>query len=145
MASKYTGVAVIFGFPGTVAFTGSGTFIKESGDLEHDVQIDEITDDDNELVTLLHSKESYIFTLLFTPRAASGSSTSRASAKASLAPPAKGAQVTLSGFDSGTLVNTSDWVYVGGWKLAFKKNGVASYSLKIRRSPNNDISAQPTA
>jgi len=151
MASKYTGVAVIFGFPGSVSFTGAGTFIKESGDFEQDIQVDEITDDDNELVTLTHSKESFIGTLLFTPRAATGvASTSLASAKLSLAPPAPGSQVTLSGFSEPAVpgarkINASDWVFVGGWKLAFKKNGVATYAMKIRRSPNNDISAQPTS
>jgi hypothetical protein len=46
MAQKLTGIAVIFAFRGTVAFSGSGTFIKESGDFEHDYQLDELTDDD---------------------------------------------------------------------------------------------------
>lgn len=152
MGSKYTGVAVIFGFPGDVAFTGAGTFIKESGDLEHDVQVDELTDDDNELVSLLHSKESYIFTLLFTLRAAKTSAEtakSRASAVASMAGPVKGAQVTLASFDApaggGDFINKADWVYVGGWKLQPKKNGLMQATLKIRRSPNNDISVQPAA
>lgn len=145
MASKYTGVAVVFGFKGGISYSGVGTFIKESGDVEHDVQVDEITDDDNELVTLIHSKESYIFTIMLTIRAATGSATSRASAVASMAGPAKGSIVTLSGFDDGgSFINAATWVYVGGWKLSPKKNGVLQASLKIRRSPNNDISAQPT-
>ena len=143
MASKLTGVAVIFGFRGDIDFSGVGTFIKESGDFEHDVQIDELTDDDNELVTLAHSKESITGTLLFTPRSAksgtAGIQQSLASAKASLARPDKGAAVALSNFDLAEL-NTLAWVYVGGWKLAFTKKGMATYSLKIRSSPNNDLS-----
>jgi hypothetical protein len=150
MGSKYTGVAVIQNFAGNVSFVGAGTFIKDSGDLEQDIQVDELTDDDNELVSLLHSKESFIFTFLFTPRASIGGlSNSLASAKASLAPPTIGAQVTLTSFPApsggGDFINRADWVYVGGFKLAFRKNGVATYAMKIRRSPNNDISVQPIA
>lgn len=149
MASKYTGVAVIQNFPGTVSFSGAGTFIKDSGDLEINIQVDEITDDDNELVALLHSNEKVTMNLLFTPRAATGGSAqSLASAKASLAPPAPGAVVTLTGFaaPSGSdFINTANWVYVGGFRLAFRKNGVATYALKIMRSRNNDISEQPEA
>lgn len=139
MASKLTGIAVIFGFRGLVAFTGSGTFIKESGDFEHDFQEDELTDDDNEVATLGHSKETLMGTLLFTPRATT-SPQSLTEAKASLARPAKGAAVTLSGFDLAEL-NASTWCYVGGWKLAFIKKGFATYSLKIRKGINSDLSA----
>lgn len=139
MASKQTGVAVIFGFPGGVAFTGAGTFFNESGEFSHQVQLDEIRDEDNEVRTFIHSGELYEGRLLFTPRAAAGTNT-LANAATSLAPPAKGAQVTLSSFKL-AIANAADWVYVGGWRVAFRKNGVATYELFIKKSPNNDLSA----
>lgn len=148
MASKYTGVAVIQNFAGTLSFVGGGTFIKDSGDYEIKIQVDEITDDDNEVVTLLHSNEKHEFTFLFTPRAAVGAPTSLASAKLALAPPALGLAITLTGFPvpaGGDFINSANWVYVGGFKLAFKKNGVATYSLKIMRHPTNNLAAQPAA
>lgn len=138
MASKQTGVAVVFGFPGNVAFTGSGTFFQESGSFEQDIKIDEVRDEDNELRTLIHSGETIEGNLMFTPRAAAGTNT-LANAKLSLAPPAKGAQVTLTLFALAAL-NAADWVYVGGWKIDSKKDGVTTYAMKIKRSPNNDIS-----
>jgi hypothetical protein len=147
MASKITGIAVVFGFPGGVAWAGAiKNLSNEGGDFEHNVQVDEVRDADNELMSLAHSGETYDATLQFTPRAASGTNT-LASAAASLAPPEKGAAVTL-GQAAGAgavdfklaVANSSQWVYVGGWKTAFKKNGVATYELKIKRNPNADIS-----
>ncbi len=133
---------MIFGFAGGVAFTGAGTFIKQSGEITHQYQLDEIVDDDNEIVTLIHSKEKYEFTFLFTPRAATGTNT-LANAAASLEPPAKGAAVTLSTFKLAS-ANAADWVYCGDWKLAFDQKGIATYSLKIMRSPNNNLSTAVT-
>lgn len=147
MAHKQTGVAVIFGFPGGVSWTGIGTLFNESGDFEHNYQLDQVADEDNEVRTLIHSGETYDATLQFTPRAASGSNTIT-SAAASLAPPAKGATVTLGAAVGGgavdfklAIANSTQWVYVGGWRVAFRKNGVATYELKIKRSPNYDLSA----
>lgn len=152
MASKQTGVAVIYGFPGGVSWTGIGTaaFFNESGDFEAPITVDEVRDEDNELRTLIHSGETIDGTLQFTPRAPTGTNTKAAAAN-SLPPPAPGSKVTLGAAVGGGAVdfalgiaNAADWVYVGGWRVAFRKNGVATYELKIRRSRNNDISAAVT-
>jgi hypothetical protein len=138
MGHSVTGVAVIFGFSGgTVTYTGAGTFIKETVDLEMMNQVDELTDDDNELLSLVHSKEEWKATLLFTPRAASGTNT-LSNAAGSFAGPAKGAAVTLASFAI-TALNQTDWVYDGSWKITGKKNGIWQAALKIRRSPNNNL------
>ncbi len=146
MASKITGIAVIFGFAGGVSWTGIGTLVNEGGEFEHNVQVDEVTDEDNEIISLAHSRESYDATLQFTPRAAAGTNTI-ANAATSLAPPAKGAVVTLGAEAGGgavnfklAIANSNQWVYVGGWKTVFKKNGIATYELKIKRNPNKDLS-----
>lgn len=147
MASKITGIAVIFGFPGGVSWAGIGTLFNEAGTFDHNVIIDEVRDEDNELRSLAHSGETYDATLQFTPRAAAGTNTI-ANAAASLAPPAKGAAVTLGQAASAgavdfklAIANSSQWVYVGGWQVAFRKNGIATYELKIKRNPNYDVSA----
>ena len=139
MASIQTGTAVVFGFPGT--FTGTNftatTYFKDSGDVSADIKVDEIRNEDNELVGLIHSGESYEITLMMTPQ-----STSLATAKTMLSPPPMGTAITLSNFhdDSGFSFINGAWSYVGGFKVAFKKDGVASYEIKLRRSRNNDIS-----
>ena len=145
MAHKQTGVAVVFGFPGAVAWAGIGTLFNESGDFEHAYKLDQVEDEDNEVRTLIHSGETYEATLQFTPRAAVGANTV-ANAALSLAPPAKGSTVTLGGSPNFALAiaNSSQWVYVGGWRVSFRKAGVASYELKIKRSPNYDLSAAVT-
>lgn len=146
MASKITGIAVIFGFPGGVSWSGIGTLFNEGGTFEHNVIVDEVRDEDNELRSLAHSGETYDATLQFTPRA--GSTNTIANAATSLAPPAKGAAVTL-GAAAGAgavdfklaIANSAQWVYVGGWRTVFRKNGIATYELKIKRNPNYDVSA----
>ena len=139
MASVQTGTAVVFGFPGT--FTGlnftATTYFKDSGDVSADIKVDEIRNEDNELVGLIHSGESYEITLMMTPQ-----STSIANAKTMLSPPPMGTAVTLLNFhdDINFPFINGAWSYVGGFKVAFKKDGVASYEIKLRRSRNNDIS-----
>jgi hypothetical protein len=136
MASNQTGRATIFGFPGSVSWTGIGTLYKESGDFSSEFKVDRLMDEDNEPQGLIASGEMYKATLQFTP-VSNGSTL--AGARLSLEPPAKLARVTLTGFDwSGA--NSAQWVYTGGWKIAFKKDGIATYSLNIERSPLRDLS-----
>jgi hypothetical protein len=147
MASKITGIAVIFGFAGGVSWSGIGTLFNEGGTFEHNVIVDEVRDEDNELRSLAHSGETYDATLQFTPRAATGTNTVT-NAATSLAPPAKGAAVTLGAAAVQgavdfklAIANSAQWVYVGGWRTVFRKNGIATYELKIKRNPNYDVSA----
>ena len=150
MGSKVTGRAAVFGFgaSSTVSWTGVGTLLKESADITHQYQLDRLHDDDNELVSLAHSGESYKGVLIFTPVAASGTNT-LANAKESLLPPVKGSQVTLASWAEPASpgvhgINKADWVYVGNWKRIGKRGGFWVYQLEIERSPNNDISTQPS-
>lgn len=138
MPSVQTGKAVIFGFKGTVSGAGVGgaaSFLNESGDISNDVKIDEIRNEDNELVGLIHSGQVFDASLTFTPAGGSISGVT-----ANMTAPTLGGKVTLSGFQA-VAMNQTDWVYVGGWKMAFKKDGIATYELKIKRSANFDISA----
>src|SRR4051812_21303765 len=96
MASNQTGKATIFGFPGSVSWSGIGVLYKESGDFSSDFKLDRLMDDDNEPQGLIASGEMYKASLQFTP-VSSGSTL--AGARTSLAPPGKLAAVTLSGFD----------------------------------------------
>lgn len=124
-----TGIAVVYGFNGTVTASGIGSFFNESGDVSVDIKIDEIRNETNDLVGLIHSGETYDATLMFTPKG-----TTLALAKAALAPPAMGSTVALSAFqDSTPNVINGNWAYVGGWKIAFKKDGIATYELKLKR------------
>lgn len=140
MASVQTGTAVVYGFPGTIdnaTYFTATSYIKESGDVSADIKIDEIRNEDNELVGLIHSGESYELTLTMTPK-----STTLALAKNQLSPPPMGTEITLSSFhdDSVNSFINGNWSYVGGFKVAFKKDGIASYEIKLRRSKNNNIS-----
>jgi hypothetical protein len=139
MASNQTGRATIWGFAGGVSWTGIGTLYKESGEFESEFKLDELRDDDNEPQGFIASGELYIARLVFTPVAASGTNT-LANAALSLEPPAKLARVTLTSF-AWAAANSATWVYAGGWKLAFKKDGLASYELMIKNSPLRDLSA----
>jgi hypothetical protein len=155
MSSLVKGVAVIFGFKGGVNFVvGAAAALRnlfnESGEFSHDFQVDRVQDEDNEYRSLIGSGELFKAKLLFTPRAVAGTNT-LANAAASLTPPDMLSTVIL-GAAAGTgavdfklsLANASTWVYVGGWRVAFKKNGVATYELEIERSANNDLSAAVT-
>lgn len=145
MASINTGRATVFGGNGSVAIAGfaSATFFTDTTTIEHNYEVSELRDEDNELRGIIHHGEVYRATLLLTPISASGSLDSLTSAKNSMVAPPKGAAVTLAGFKapaSGQIVNNSDWVYVGGWRLAFTRNGFATYELSIMRNPNHNIS-----
>lgn len=157
MASKQTGIAVVYGCPGTIVVTGTALVLfNESASFESNFKVDEVRDEDNELRTLIHSGEVYDATLMFTPRAASGTNT-LANAISSLLPPGKGSIVTLSLMSRGAtegvgtghpmttaFIATNDWVYVGGWKIGHKKDGGTTYEFKIKRNPNFNIGAAVT-
>lgn len=137
MASAQRGIAVIFGFAGGITVSGVGTLIQDSGEFDHEFKVAETSTADNELIGLVAHNGRYNANLMFTPRGATGTSTI-ASARLSLEPPAKLAKVTLATFDWAT-ANHGRWVYVGGWKIAFKKDGTATYSLKISCSEDATI------
>lgn len=142
MASVQTGKAVVFGFPGTATPTVSiGTFIKDSGDISNDIKVDEIRNEDNELVGMIHSGETFELTLMMTPIG-----TGLANARLSLSPPAKGTIVVLSDFhdDGSAAFINGNWTYVGGFKVAFKKDGIATYEMKLKKSAFADITAVMT-
>ncbi len=135
-----TGRAVIYGFPGTegTGLAGIATFINDSGDISSDIKIDEIRNEANDLVGLVHSGEVFTASMMFTPATtAPGTLTAL---KALLVAPTIGAAVTLTLFDSPEM-NKTDWVYAGGWKLSFKKDGIATYELKLMRSNAGNIAA----
>ncbi len=143
MASVQTGVATIFGFAGLVSgLSGAVTFFKESGDVSGDIHIAEVRDEDDELRGLIHSGESWDWDILFTPEGVAA--TGIAALGAAIVAPTKGAQITVT-LCKVTALNTADWVYVGSWKLAFKKDGVLTYACKIKRSPVNNISTPVAA
>ena len=138
MAAVQTGIAVVFGFPGTIAMVGIGSvteanaFFNDSGELSGDHTVDEVRDESNDVRTLVHSGELLEVTLTLTPRSAAGSNT-LASAKTSLTKPTLGTVVTLTGFDDPLL--TGAWSYVGGFRNSYRKDGVAQYTMRIRKSP----------
>jgi len=145
MASVQTGKAVVFGFPGT--FTGTvfaATYIKESGDVSSNIKIDEIRDEDNELVGLVHSGETLEMTLMMTP-IGTGATGQLANAKDQLSAPVMGSKITLTGFHDDATASpgvpfiNGNWAYVGGFKVAFKKDGIASYEIKLMKHRSNDI------
>jgi hypothetical protein len=137
-----TGRATIFGFIGDIAFTGAGTFVKNSGEVTDEFGLTELTDDLNDPITLVASGQKKKFKFQFTPIAASGTNT-LANAAGSLAAPAMLAAVTLTNFKAAA-VNAATWVYVGGWKLAFEKGGLATYELEIMKGEVNDLSTNRT-
>lgn len=141
MASVQTGKAVVYGFPGnfTVGTVFVATYIKESGDVSSTIKIDEIRDEDNELVGLVHSGETLEMTLMMTP-VGTGASGQLADAKKQLSAPLIGSKITLVNFhdDDVPFINGT-WAYVGGFKVAFKKDGIASYEIKLMRHRTNDI------
>jgi hypothetical protein len=154
MGSAIKGVAVIFGFRGSVnyvvgAVAGLRNLFNESGDFSSDFQTDRVQDEDNDYRTLIGSGELYKAKLMFTPRG--GNANTLTEAAAALNPPDKLSTVILGAAAGGgavnfrlSLANSSQWVYVGGWRVAFKKNGVATYELDIERSPIYNLSAPVT-
>ena len=141
MASVQTGTAVVFGFPGT--FTGlifAATYIKESGDVTSNIKIDEIRDEDNELVGLVHSGETLEFSLVMTP-VGTTLATATTGAQDQLSAPVMGSKITLTGFKDDVTSGfiNGNWAYVGGFKVAFKKDGIASYEMKLMKHRTNDI------
>lgn len=134
MAAVQTGVAVIYGMVGTDGLTttvsGFATFIKESADFTNDIKMDEIRDEDNDLVGMVSSGETFEATIMFTPK-----STTKALVAAGLTMPVVGATVTLGNFPDSvaTPIINGSWLYAGGWKLSFKKDGIATYEFKIKR------------
>ena len=128
MPQTLTGRATISGFTGNVAFTGIGTLFNESYDVAANSTVTELRDGLNKLQGLQFNEGELTMQLNFTPVAASGGTI--ADAKASLAAPANGAIVTLSAFDAASL-NHARWVYMGDWKIAGKKDGLATYALSI--------------
>jgi hypothetical protein len=143
MSAVLTGRATIFNFAGNVAFTGAGTFVKENGEVMDEFDLKEFTDENDDPMTLVASKQKKRFKFQFTPIAAAGASNTLANAALSLEPPAMLAAVTLTLFKIASM-NTATWVYSGGWKLAFKKGDLATYDLEIIRGEANDLSANRT-
>lgn len=138
MASSQTGRATVFGFnDGTVAYTGYGALLKDSGDFSHEFKLDELMDGDNQIVSLVASHGVYKATLTFSPVATTGTNT-LANAKLSLEPPAKLARVTLASM-AWAGGNHARWAYVGGWKISFKKDGIAVYTLDIMCSEDSGV------
>ncbi len=134
MAAAQTGVAVIYGMVGTDGLTttvsGFATFIKDSFDVTNDIKMDEVRDEDNDLVGMVSSGEKFEATIMFTPK-----STTKALVAAGLTMPVMGATVTLGNFPdsvSAPIINGA-WLYAGGWKLAMKKDGIATYEFKCTR------------
>ena len=144
--SNQTGKATVFGFPGftggDISWTGIGTLFPQNFDFNDEFELTELRDQDNEVQTYIASGRIYMAKLNFAPVAASGTNTLD-NAKLSLPPPAMLARVTLANFPWAA-ANTATWVYTGGWRLAFTKNGVATYEMEIRMSPDRDLSVPIT-
>jgi hypothetical protein len=143
MAAKLSGRATIFGFAGTASWTGvvsfnTGGYLNDSGEFSDDFKLDEVMDEFGDTVTLIGSNRKFKASINFTPVADSGTNTI-ADAALSLDAPAMLSAVTLASFKWAS-ANTLKWVYVGNWKIAFKKDGVATYSLDILAHATNDLS-----
>lgn len=132
MSQTLTGRATVSGFEGGIAFTGSGTLFNESYDVAASVPTTELRDGLNKLQGLQFAEGELTMQLNFTPVASSVTNT-KANAEASLAAPANGAIVTLTGFPL-TSLNHARWAYMGDWKIAGKKDGLTTYSLSIKCS-----------
>ena len=143
MAATQRGRATIFGAAGTTNFHGAatGTLFNEGYDLESDFQTDELRDEVNDLRGFVGSGEVYRATIRFTPVAAANGANTIALAKNSLAPPSKMAKLTLTGFDN-AIFNSTEWVYVGGWRQTGSRNGIATYELRIARGAVYDCSTE---
>jgi len=143
MASKQTGKAVIFGCAGTITIaTATITLLNQGADFSANHQVDEIIDEDNEVLGLVHSHELIDATLSFIPVGGVDANNTKAKAKDALVKPSPGDVVALSGFAApagGGDWKNKNWSYVGGFKTVSRNNGVTTYEMNIRRSPNNDI------
>jgi hypothetical protein len=154
MASAVSGIAVIFGFKGSIDYkvatvAGLRNLFNQTGEFSDEFTNDMVEDEDNDVRSLIGSRRIYKARLSVIPRAAVGTNT-LANAALSLTPPDMLSPVILGAAAGGganvdfklALANSSQWVYVGGWKLALKYNGVASFDLDIMRSgAGYDLSA----
>ena len=143
MAAKLSGRATIFGFVGVVAWTGiasfnTGGYLNDSGEFSDDFKLDEVMDEFGDTVTLIGSNRKFKASINFTPVADAATNT-LADAATSLEPPEMLSAVTFTGAKWASAA-TLKWVYVGNWKLAFKKDGVATYSLDVLAHRTNDLS-----
>lgn len=144
--STQSGRATIFGFSGFdgtgISYTGIGNLFPQNFDINDEFKLDELRDQDNEVQSFIASGRIYVAKLNFVPVADSGTNTI-VNARLSLEPPAPLARVTLTNFPWAG-ANSATWVYSGGWRLAFTKDGVATYELEIRKSPDRDLSVPIT-
>lgn len=144
MASVQKGVATVFGFPGfdggDVSWSGIGAFFVQEAEVSAPVESKRVMDEDGELQTIIFHTPIREMKLTFTPKASSGNSV--ASASGSLAPPAVGSKVTLANFPwSGA---NGDWLFDGSWTISLGNDRVASYTIGLIKSPNNDLTVAVT-
>jgi hypothetical protein len=117
MSAVLTGRATIFNFAGNVAFTGAGTFIKESGEAMDEFDLKELTDENNDACTKIASNQKKRFRFQFTPIAAAGASNTLVNAALSLEPPAMLAAVTLTLFKCASLNSRRGFIPAdGNWR-----------------------------
>jgi hypothetical protein len=125
------GKAVVFGLDGSITYTGIGTLELQSGSLEHRFELYENKNKEGEVQGAVAFNPTLEFTLDFLPVSAGTGAGALASAKTGLKLPTPLAKVTLSGFAHADL--NTDYVYVGGGKIAFDQANPAKMSLPIRR------------
>lgn len=136
----YTGKATVAGFAGTVSWSGAGTFYKNTGELSTERKHDILTDDAGEpqgTITPSHGLQKFKFQFHV-------QTASTATAATALAEPTHPAVVTLSSFTLAG-VNHARWLVVpGSWRLAFTKDGIATYDLEIECSTNAAVNLAAT-
>lgn len=136
----YTGKATVAGFAGTVSWSGAGTFYKNTGELTTERKQDILFDDNNEpkgTITPSHGLQRFKFQFHI-------ATASTATAATALAEPTHPATVTLSGFTLAG-VNHARWLVVpGSWRLAFSKDGIATYDLEIICSTDSGVNLATT-
>jgi len=136
MAIVQTGRGTVFGFAGSISFSGYVNLYLNSGDFMDEFTLKELRDGTNELKGHIASGRVWRAHLIFVPVATTGSNT-LATALTSLAPPEPLSVVTLSDFSYAAL--NTNWSYAGGWKVGFSREDLATYELDIVTNPDTDI------
>ena len=128
--SAIRGRATVFGFPGTISWTGRAHLAEQNSDHRQEAEEVLVRDKDNSAMSAAVSGRVQHATLRFAPLASSDGQTI-ATVRGGLTAPTLGAIVTIA--DMGAGVDGADWFFNGNWRLAYTNNGVPTYELDITR------------
>jgi hypothetical protein len=141
------GKAVVFGNPGTVAFTGLAAVDNKAKGLSmaDNLRVNDARDGFGRIFASNVERDSHVITIDIIPFDADG--TTVASAKAIVALPGPGATVTLDDLDNSLL--DGNWNYIGGATIEYGAEGEAPVTIRgmqLRRtSANGSTAAAQTA